>query len=96
MHVIMFSLVIVAAIVVTALLFVGWLIVMVLRGLTRLFLGPGLMPTTRPAPRRMSHTRSCNRQSCKSINPVEARFCRRCGGSLDGRNHLPAGHAVMV
>ena len=95
MHVMSFFLVL-ALIVLTALLFVGWLIVVVLRGIARLFLGPGLKTQKRVAQRDPPRTRRCPRQTCKSVNPVEARFCRRCGERMDEPQRVPVRRAAML
>ncbi|HEY2586752.1 MAG TPA: zinc ribbon domain-containing protein [Tepidisphaeraceae bacterium] len=99
MHLMMFTLVIVAAIVVTAVLFVFWVALMIFRGISRLFLGPGLK---RPAQRTVSshrdppYTRRCPQVSCKANNPAEARFCRRCGNRLDEPSRVPVRRVAML
>src|SRR5689334_21078364 len=99
MHLMMFTLVIVAAIVVTTILFVFWLALMVFRGISRLFLGPGLKQPARrtaAAHRDPPHTRPCPQVSCKASNPVEARFCRRCGSRMDEPNRVPVRRVAML
>lgn len=99
MHLMMFTLVIVAAIVVTTVLFVFWVALMVFRGISRLFLGPGLKQPaqrTTAAHRDPPHTRRCPQASCKASNPVEARFCRRCGSRMDEPNRVPVRRVAML
>src|SRR5437764_5673155 len=73
---------------VTALIFGGWIIVSVVRGITSLF---GVHTPPQP-PRKMrsayhfgppfiapnGHVR-CNVPGCRHSNPEGARFCRHCG-----------------
>ena len=69
-------------ILITAVVFVIWLAVMILRGAFRLggvvtrgvIGGGGAKPS--------GQTRVCLNNRCQSRNPVEACFCRRCGQSL--------------
>jgi hypothetical protein len=87
MHVVMFSALIVVVLVATTLLFAFWVLVMLFRGVSRLFLGPGLRQqartvSTRPVP-VAPNTKRCGVESCRSVNPTEAKFCRRCGHSLE-------------
>ena len=83
MHPMFFTLFVLMAIVGTALLFVFWLVVTILRGLTRLIAGPGLRPPSLPARMPPVGVRVCGRVSCRALNPPAARFCRRCGQKLD-------------
>jgi ribosomal protein L40E len=65
-------------IVVSAVIFGLWVVLTVLkflfRGIVGLFVSdaPPLPPTALPCPRR----------GCQAINPMAARFCRRCGQEL--------------
>ena len=91
----MFIVMIVAFVIVAALLFVSWLVVIVLRGITRLLLGPGLKPSPkRVVQRDPSDTRRCIQNDCRAINVVEARFCRRCGRRMDDPQHVSVRRAV--
>lgn len=97
MHVMMFTLVIAAALVATVLLFIFWLIVVVLRGVTRMVLGPGIKPPPPQLPQRLTpHTRQCAHQSCKAINPSDARFCRRCGQHMEDPRRVPVRRAALL
>jgi hypothetical protein len=90
MQALILSLAVLAAIAVVALLFVFWLIVVVLRGITRLLLGPGLKTQGKPPLRDPPHAQRCLRESCKGMNPMEARYCRRCGESLESPRRIAA------
>jgi hypothetical protein len=78
-------LVFIAIMVITALVFGGWLLLAILRlvgkgigamlGVTRSH--PPLLP---PAP---PHTVRCGFEKCRAINAERARFCRRCGKMLN-------------
>ena len=74
-------------IVITAVVFFGWLVFMVLRGvmngITSLFHG------SRPSA-YLSNTVRCSTHGCGASNPSHARFCRRCG------HGLPMAHRVHV
>ena len=95
MHVMFFTLVIAAAMVGVAVLFVCWLVVTLLRGFTRLLLGPGLKPPP-PLMQNRPGARTCPRPSCHAINPVTARFCRRCGQRFDAPEQVAVRRAVML
>ena len=82
MHALALIAIVVVVLVVATVLFIFWLLVALLRGLTRLILGPGLKTNSAPlppAPDDPVNTRRCDRDACRGLNPVEARFCRRCG-----------------
>jgi len=70
------ALTILAVLVVTAVLFCGWLIVVVARFIWRLITGLGRQDTPRGA------GRPCMNPGCRTDNPLHARFCRRCGINL--------------
>lgn len=80
LHVAFGAILFVVVMVVTAALFVGWVVVNLVRGLFRLVAGP-----SRPVPPAVHQLDSivCNREHCRAINPGQARFCRRCGGALE-------------
>jgi hypothetical protein len=86
----------VAAIVGAVLLFVFWLIVTVLRALTRLILGPGLSEPRVLPPIAASPTRTCPRDSCRAMNPASAHFCRRCGQRLEDPRRVTVRRAAML
>jgi hypothetical protein len=83
-------------ILITAMVFVGWVAFAVVRvvvhGIASLF---GGCKSKRPAvqqPMRINSVRTsrCQTRGCLAINPVNARFCRRCGQGL------PAAARVQV
>jgi hypothetical protein len=88
-------------IVLTAMIFFGWVAVMVIglliRGMMALF-APGAggacdvraRGASGPSPGAASHTVRCPTRGCHAINPATARFCRRCGRGL------PAAQRVQV
>jgi hypothetical protein len=96
MHFMFFTLLVVVAIVGMVLLFVFWLVVTLLRAVGRLLVGPRV-----PPPAMLSHSapsgnvRPCDRPGCRALNPVEARFCRRCGQKLEQRNSVYVRRVAM-
>jgi hypothetical protein len=97
MHMIMFSFAVIAVIAITAVLFVFWLIVAIFRGIGHLFLGPGLKqprPISQQSPALDS--RRCDRASCQTLNPPEARFCRRCGQRMEDPHRTAVRRAAML
>jgi hypothetical protein len=87
----------IAVIGVTAVLFGGWMIVAVMRGLAQginLLLGPIGGPPRLPArPVSNANVVRCPRARCHAENPAGVQFCRRCGRSLlaeEPRAHRPA------
>ena len=78
-------LIFIGVIAVTVVLFAGWLVVSLMRGLTRLLMG-----TSRPSARGQALFAAtspdrirCARARCHAENPQRGRFCRRCGYSLE-------------
>ena len=86
-----------AIVVGTIAIFVFWLVVTILRGIGRLILGPPRRqrPPVLPQQMPIGNVRPCGRISCRSLNPVEARFCRRCGASLQEPQGVPVRRAAM-
>ncbi len=82
-------------ILITAMVFVGWITFAVVRvvvhGIASLF-GGGCKQRAYQQPMRISagRTSRCQTRGCMASNPVNARFCRRCGQGL------PAAHRVQV
>jgi hypothetical protein len=75
----------VAIMVITALVFGGWLMISILRLLGRgigalLGLNRQYPPPLPPGP---PHTIRCGFDKCRAINADRARFCRRCGKVLN-------------
>ncbi len=62
--------------IVTAILFGGWLIACVIQFVWRLLTGPGRQQAMSQA------GRACANPGCRTGNPTHARFCRRCGTNL--------------
>jgi len=85
MHVALTILVSLAVIVVTAMLFIGWLGVVVVRGLFKL-IAPKRLPIPRVIRARLNQSAGmvvrCSRESCQNFNPPYARFCRCCGAQV--------------
>ena len=87
-------------IVITAVVFSGWVMVaivsVVLRGLGSLFTPPGGAKVRRTmAPPAPPHTVRCPTRGCFAINPVSARFCRRCGRGLPGAQQVQVRRAAV-
>jgi hypothetical protein len=95
-HFAVFSLLFIVAIAITAVMFVFWLILVVVRGVARLFLGPGLKQPRKIAQRDPPHTRRCPQGTCKAMNPAEARFCKRCGRRMDEPQRAPVRRVAML
>ena len=99
MHALAFMILFLGAIVVTAVIFVVWVIITVIRGITRLIIGPGMKPraTAAALPRSgEAYSRRCPRDSCNAMNAAEARFCRRCGEQFLDARHVPARRVAML
>ena len=85
-------LIFIGVIAVTVLLFGGWLVVALVKGVVRA-LGGG--PPARPGYSALATTPDkvrCLRARCHAENPRGGRFCRRCGYSLEA-GALPHAHA---
>lgn len=78
-------LIFIAVMMITALVFSGWLIVSILRLLGK-GIG-GLLGVNHPRPPLLPpgppHTVRCRFEKCRAINADRARFCRRCGKVLN-------------
>jgi hypothetical protein len=92
MEFLLFLAIFVGIMAISALVFGGWFIVMVVRGIATFL---GLRPADAPRPlqgggRRPNtiqagppgEQRLCPYELCKSTNDLSARFCRRCGREL--------------
>lgn len=95
-HLVVFSVLLVVAVIVTLVLFVLWLLLSIVRFVGRLFLGPGLKKPQTISQRDPPHTRRCVQGSCKAMNPAEARFCRRCGRRMDEPQRVPVRRVAML
>ncbi|MEA2708941.1 MAG: hypothetical protein QOF78_1542 [Phycisphaerales bacterium] len=86
-------LIFILAVVLAPFLFVGWVIFLVVRAIVG-----GLSHGTRAIAGAAAnggaiaqgHTQRCPTGGCHAVNPVDARFCRRCG------HGLPAAQRVQV
>ena len=76
------TLIVIGVLLVSALVFGGWLIVSIVRLIGRA-LGPSPRPNALPMP-AVNRVR-CTREGCRAENPTPARFCRRCGRILNVR-----------
>jgi hypothetical protein len=87
------TLIAIGVLLVSALLFGGWLIVSIVRLIGRA-LGPSPRVNALPAP-ALNRVR-CGREGCRAENPAPARFCRRCGRMLQvGQAPAPARRVAM-
>ena len=80
MHFVIGLLLFVAIMAITALLFAGWVVVSLGRGLWSLLFGGSQRRVTSPA---TLNSIICPRDRCRAPNLVGARFCRRCGFAMD-------------
>jgi hypothetical protein len=88
---------------ISALIFGGWFLVMIVRGIASFL---GVRPVTSPpaiGPRRPSgavqigpvpNQRTCPYELCKAPNDGTARFCRRCGRELGAPVHAQVRRAA--
>ena len=82
----------IAVIGITAVLFGGWLLVALMRGLGQAinFLIGGGVPSQLPVPPAITANGvRCPRARCHAENPRGVEFCRRCGRSLRAEQHVP-------
>jgi ribosomal protein L40E len=79
MHVALGAMLFVLVMIVTAVLFTGWVVVMLVR-----WLWAALTMSSAPvaASRGAMDSRMCIRDHCRAINPMQAKFCRRCGSAM--------------
>ena len=86
-----------AVIVITAVLFGGWLMVAIMRfvisGIVAM-LGGNTAGTRSRTVRALTNVR-CPRQGCRTSNPATARFCRRCGSEMPGAQQVTVRRAAM-
>ena len=101
MHAMLIMFLLIAGVVAVTFLFVFWVVITILRGVGRLIFGPapGRVPPV-PAvihqPPNMAPMRLCERVSCRAMNPVGAKFCRRCGHSFGAPQQVPVRRAIML
>jgi hypothetical protein len=84
----------VVVIAITAVLLFGWIIFSVIK---LIYNGVSRIGTTTPQPPKISATTRmrCLRQGCWAENPVDARFCRRCGQPLPQPHHVQVRRAAV-
>ena len=75
-------LVIIGAVLVTALVFGGWIVVAFVRLIARAIGSGARTNLTNPLPMPVARRARCGRANCRADNPGQARFCRRCGRML--------------
>lgn len=91
MEIVVAILVFVGALIVATLVFGGWVIVSIIRVLANAIGGGGrsALPHARRVPPRLPPAlggrRCCAHANCRAANVLTARYCRRCGRPLDGR-----------
>ncbi len=73
-------------VVVTPVVFVGWVILAGTRSLWRLVAGE---VRTMPSTAATTAGPRCNNSGCGTINPTQARFCRRCGSAMGVSASVP-------
>jgi ribosomal protein L40E len=76
---------------ISAVLFGGWVMFVIIRTIGRV-IGSALGIPQSPGPMRMRTVmmRTCTNSRCLAVNPIDARFCRRCG------QHFPEAQRVSV
>ena len=99
MHVMLIMFLLIAGVVAVTFVFVFWVVINILRGVGRLVFGPppGRVPPV-PAmiqqPANLAPMLLCERVSCRAMNPVNARFCRRCGQNFSAPQQMLVRRAV--
>jgi len=103
MHVVVFTFLVIATLVVMSVLFVFWILVSIIRGFARLITGPGLHkqprfsgPAMHPIRTSAGAMRACPRENCRAQNPAAARFCRRCGHGFEPAQVVRARRVAML
>ena len=86
-------------IILTALIFFGWVVFLIGRlivgGFSSLFAAVQCPRARERARARISNTVQCPTRMCGAINPMAARFCRRCGRGLPGAQHVQVRRAAV-
>lgn len=87
----------VAVIAITALLFGGWLIVVIVSALGRLLMLPFRARTKSPRAIIAGEVTPprCANERCRAENPPIASFCRRCGSPVRNAQHVPVRRVAM-
>jgi len=99
-HPMLIMFLVIAGVVALTFLFVFWLVINILRGVGRLIFGPPPgrtrpVPTIIQQPPGLAPMRLCDRVSCRAMNPVDARFCRRCGQNFQAPQQVPVRRTLM-
>ena len=71
---------------VTALLFGGWVVVSIVRFIARAMNGQSQSAQRGGEVLRMNGAAICPNDMCRTPNPPQAQFCRRCGRAIGGQN----------
>lgn len=86
-----------AVMAVTAILFGGWLVVMIIRGIGKFLWRPTRQPL--PAARKPLSgdvtLQRCTNERCRAENAAAAAFCRRCGTPMRAAQHVPVRRVAM-
>jgi ribosomal protein L40E len=95
-------LIFIAVMVLAAILFAGWIFVVMVRfmvnavgGIGRWFFAPSSAPARVVQGRKVKLVR-CRNQGCGAGNPSVARFCRRCGTPMEGATRVVARRAAVL
>ncbi len=90
------TLIFVAVIAITAILFGGWLVVIIAGAIGRLLMLPF---RGQPEPPRLidgvTALPRCVSARCRAENPAVASFCRRCGTPMRAAEQMPARRVAM-
>ncbi len=92
-------LIIVFVIVLTAVLFAGWMMVVLVRFMLNVVQGIGKRIFGRHLPvMRAKRIRlvACRNRDCGAPNPAEARFCRRCGSPMRAATKVIVRRAAVL
>ncbi len=84
------ALLIMGVIAITAVLFGGWLVVTLIKGVAH-GIGSLFSGSKPPLPPLQPGQLRCGRKECRCVNPAAARYCRRCGAQIleNSRYRMP-------
>jgi hypothetical protein len=87
----------IAVIAITALIFGGWLVVTIIRGIIRLamYLFDIDGQRARPMPLPGQNNATCPQANCRAPNTAGAAFCRRCGRPMPRAQRVTVRRAAM-
>lgn len=99
---ILFLIIFVGIMALSALIFGGWFLVMLIRGIAS-FLGlrtaehggPRMASGAVQVPPLQANQRQCPYELCKATNDVTAKFCRRCGREMAPPQHVHVRRAAV-